>query len=604
MIKIFKSLLYIAIVSLLLVSCSPDKSTTTTSSSIPTTTKPASTTSAPTSPPSSDKPQYGGMIVVAGTTPWQDYDEVKGSPITYNHTMRFTSQELWIGDWSTGPAGTNENKLGDSRPMTFKTGDLAESWEFDEWDAGKLVFKIRKGCHFALNPKSAASQLVKGREVTAEDVVFSLKQVSTTSSAYIYNATPVLRTAEMTAPDKYTFTIKADPPAATWFLRITDFVHIVPHEVVEKYGDMRDWRNSVGSGPWMLVDLVDNSSTTFDKNPTYWMTDTGNAGKGNQLPYADTVRFLVVPDMSTMQSAFRTGRIDTFQANWEDAPGLIDSLPDIKSAKTQNSSGNLMGAVAMRTDKTPFNDIRFRKALFKALDFPTISTAITGPGSTYQGFPLGYFDAYKDAYLSLDDPDCPPEVTDVYTYDPAAAKKLLEEAGYPDGISFPAIVLGSVEVLDYWQVLQSYWAEVGINITIDAREQGAWYALLQKRNYEYMMWSSFAPAAQIHQCTSMWGESANNCSYVNDPIVVAAREKMMPLDVIDDPAADAIHRELMKYVLAQCWVIPTPAGPTYGLWWPWLKQYWGFRSGWGYINTDNWVTWAWVDQSLKKSMGH
>jgi hypothetical protein len=102
----------------------------------------------------------------------------------------------------------------------------------------------------------------------------------------------------------------------------------------------------------------------------------------------------------------------------------------------------------------------------------------------------------------------------------------------------------------------------------------------------------------------MWGPSSTNPAYIDDPVVNEARAKMMALSVKDDPAADKIHRELMKYVLAQAWNVPMPGGVTYGLWWPWLKQFYGGRGGWGYMNTDNWVTWAWVDQPLKKSMGH
>jgi hypothetical protein len=102
----------------------------------------------------------------------------------------------------------------------------------------------------------------------------------------------------------------------------------------------------------------------------------------------------------------------------------------------------------------------------------------------------------------------------------------------------------------------------------------------------------------------MWGPSSTNPAYIDDPVVNEARAKMMAISVKDDPAADKIHRELMKYVLAQAWNVPMPGGVTYGLWWPWLKQFYGSRGGWGYMNTDNWVTWAWVDQPLRKSMGH
>ncbi|MEJ2048161.1 MAG: ABC transporter substrate-binding protein, partial [Dehalococcoidia bacterium] len=235
--------------------------------------------------PSSDKPLYGGTIVTSSNTNWQDFDEVIGSPIVFNHPMRFTSQEVWIGDWSKGPAGTNDTRSW-SRVMLNKTGDIAESWEFDGWDAGTLIFHIRKGVHWALDPDSEASKLVGGREVTAEDVAYSFNQVCKTPSAYIYKAYPMLRVAEITAPDKYTFMVKADPPTSNWFLRVIDFFHVVPHEVVETYGDMSDWKNLVGSGPWMLKDLIDNSSVTFARNPNYYMKNPVGPGEGDQLPYA------------------------------------------------------------------------------------------------------------------------------------------------------------------------------------------------------------------------------------------------------------------------------------------------------------------------------
>jgi len=49
---------------------------------------------------------------------------------------------------------------------------------------------------------------------------------------------------------------------------VADHSKIVPHEVIEKYGDMRDWRNTCGTGPYMLVDHVSGGSLTYEKNPT------------------------------------------------------------------------------------------------------------------------------------------------------------------------------------------------------------------------------------------------------------------------------------------------------------------------------------------------
>jgi peptide/nickel transport system substrate-binding protein len=597
--RILYTLLYLTVTVLLIASCAGGQEATQTSA--PATSSTAVTTTVATTTVAADKPQYGGTIVVSTGTNWQDFDEIIGSPITFNHTMRFTNQELWIGDFSTGPAGTNENPFGGSRVMTFMTGDLAESWDLSGWDDGTITFKIRKGVKWALNTHSEASRLVNGREVTADDVVYSFKQIVTAPTSYIHLMYPTLWNAEITAPDKYTFKVKAPTPTSQWFLRLTDFFHVFPHEVVEKYGNMKDWRNSVGSGPWILSDVVDNSAVTFVRNPDYWMKDTGNLGKGNQLPYADSVKFLIIADTNTVQSAFRAGRIDQLGADYKDGPALIKALPNVKNTQFPAFGG--AGNTSLRTDKDPFKDLRVRKALFKALDFKTIAEALYGPGARWLAWPIGYSDTYKNAYLDVTDPDCPDEVKDIYTYDPDAAIQLLKEAGYPSGLKGNIIVLNNTTTMDYYQTLQTYWAKVGVNVTLDPREQGAWYVILQNRQYDFMMYGTGAPITNLHAAACMYGKSATNPSYVDDPVVNEARTKMMAVSIKDDAAADKLHRELMKYVLTQCWCVPSPGGVSYGLWWPWIKQFYGGRGGYGYMNTDNWITWAWVDQTLKKSMG-
>jgi peptide/nickel transport system substrate-binding protein len=545
-------------------------------------------------------PQYGGTIVLGKGSNWQDFDEIWGSPITFNHPMRFTSQELWIGDWAIGPGGTEEIDFSGSRVMLYKTGDLAESWDFSGWDDNELIFYLRPGCHFGLDTNSEASRLVGGREVTAEDVAYSFLTLCTSPTTWFYKMYPYLREAEAEVIDRYTIKFSvADSSPANWCLRVTDFFHVFAPEVHQNY-DMADWRNLVGSGPFMLTDLIDSSSITFTRNPDYWMTNTGRYGTGDQLPYVDKVRCLVIADTNTLQSAFRTGHIDNMGANWEDGPGLIDALPDV-SWKKNNAFGGA-GNTGMRTDKEPFNDIRVRKAVFKALDFRKIATALFGEGARWLAWPIGYSDVYKNAYLDVTDPDCPEEVIDIYTYDVQAAKDLLTKAGHPDGIKGNCIVLNSTSTMDYFQTLQSYWAEAGIDISLDPREQGAWYTILQNRDYDFMMYGTGAPITNLHGGFSFTGKSATNPSYVDDPVCEAAIEEMMKYTIIDDAKADEVHRELMKHLLAQCYVVPMPGGVSYSMWWPWLKNYYGALSV-GYMNTDNWVIWAWVDQDLKTSMG-
>jgi len=598
-------LLYLCFVVVLLFSCSRVQETQNTSST-KTTTPPVTTTQSPTASPtvSQDKPQYGGQIIIGYNNNTSDFDEVYGFAGSAGiHPMRLTNEELWIGDWVRGPAGTGETDFGADRD-NFKTGAIAESWDLSGFDEGKIVFKIRKGINFALNSNSAASRLVGGRELTADDVVFSLKQQLTNTRAYLYSAAPPLRAAEITAPDQYTLVIKAEPGTTSgWILRVTDFFRVVPHEVVEKYGDMRDWKNNVGSGPFMLSDFVDNSSLTFIRNPDYWATNPVGPGKGDQLPYADGVKILIITDLATRQAAMRTGRIDTItNINWEDFPVLSAQIPGVKYLEGGRSGTT--GCTVMRTDKTPFNDIKVRRALFMSLDFKGIAESLYGPEPRILTWPIGYWIVFKDAYLDLDDSECPDSVKELYSYNPEKAKELLTEAGYPEGFKSSIIVLSSSEtVVDYYTTLVSYWAKVGVDVTIEPKEYGVWNSILKSRGYEQLMYGSYAPISNLHQATSMWGDTITNGSYINDPKVDEARTKMMALSFKDNQAADAIHKELMKYVLDQAWTIPMPSPVSYTMWQPWLKNYYGNTTV-GYINEPNWTQWAWVDQNLKNSMGH
>ena len=78
-----------------------------------------------------------------------------------------------------------------------------------------------------------------------------------------------------------------------------DYHSIYPPELWEKYGDLTDWRNSCGSGPFILKDFVPGSSAYLERNDNYWETDPVGPGMGNPLPYLDGVEYLIIPDLST-----------------------------------------------------------------------------------------------------------------------------------------------------------------------------------------------------------------------------------------------------------------------------------------------------------------
>jgi len=228
------ALFSILISVLSLASCNQPQTTTsnaTTSPSTPaTTTAPKTTTPPPTTTASPvNKPQYGGEITLGLYTNVVDFEEISGffGPPELN-TIQLTNEDLLMGDWTKSPAGTNETTYAAFR-LQFEAGAIAESWDMSQLPQGIMVFKIRKGIHYALDPSTDASKLVNGRELTADDVVFSLKQAFTNTKSYMYGAYPDLRTASITAPDKYTVRYECAPSSASNALtRVTECVHIVP----------------------------------------------------------------------------------------------------------------------------------------------------------------------------------------------------------------------------------------------------------------------------------------------------------------------------------------------------------------------------------------
>lgn len=136
----------------------------------------------------------------------------------------------------------------------------------------------------------------------------------------------------------------------------------------EKFGNAQDWRNAVGTGPWILKDYVEGSSLKYEKNPYYWGHD--ERFLKNQLPYADTLTVLNIQDLATRLAALRTGKIDFVDGiNLQQAQTLAESNPELKQARIPfiNTYG-----INMNIREAPFNDIRVREAMQMALGYKTV----------------------------------------------------------------------------------------------------------------------------------------------------------------------------------------------------------------------------------------
>jgi len=541
-------------------------------------------------------PQYGGQLNIVTGADSMGFDEVY--TVAANAlTMKLTHQELFMGDWAKGPAGTGECDWTQAiRKMNLYAGCLAESWEIPE--LGTVIFHIRHGVHYALDPNNAASRLLNGRELTAEDVAYSLNTYINSPRAALHFGDT--RFGTYTALDKWTFKLTLPPTTFDDVGIVGDFASIIPPELEKAYGFPLDWRESVGTGPFILTDFVPSSTSTFIKNPNYWEKDPVGEGMGNQLPYLNGVKLVYIPDTSSQLAAIRTGKVDIIHGvSWENAENLKQTSPQLLYKKFYAGA---LGAIAMRTDKPelPYSKKDVRRALMMATDFETIKNEYFGGDAQINSFPICDVKEYHNAYLPLE--EAPASVQELYVYNPDKAKTLLADAGYPNG--FKATILCVASDADYLSIIKDMWSKVNVDLEIQTKEAGAWISIFWGRAYDELIYAAPGPIANIYICFWYVGHLlGGNMSYIDDPICKEAKDKMMGVSIMDPAAADAMNKELMKYVLDQAWEIPSPAPPGYHFWWPWIKNYHG-ESSLGFDNGYSYAKYIWLDQDLKKSMGY
>ena len=146
----------------------------------------------------SDAPQYGGTFTGVLSSDFRTFDII--SDLGAGATRNLTNERLVDGDWTKGPAGgygTSETFWdGDIQIPSLQDRRLAEDFKWTV-DADKktvtVTIKVRQGIHWALNPNSAASRLVNGREVTADDILYNLNERMNNPKSMCYQFTVVIQ---------------------------------------------------------------------------------------------------------------------------------------------------------------------------------------------------------------------------------------------------------------------------------------------------------------------------------------------------------------------------------------------------------------------------
>ncbi|MDH5696270.1 MAG: ABC transporter substrate-binding protein, partial [Dehalococcoidia bacterium] len=269
-------------------------------------------------------PVYGGSLTLAmgldvnDFVPWNLW---ASAPVQQCHEW------VWNGDWAKGPAGGyGENIVAyeaSTRVPGIQAGYLAEDirWEADPGgETGTVYIKVKKGIHYSLDPDNPASRLVNGREVTVDDVIWNydmrMNDPRAHPGAFIAMFFPWMHGIHpvKTGPQELSMTFPI-AQLLNGIMFLCDGSQIFPPELDTVYNaQASDWRACVGAGPFMIADYVPGNMVMVKRNPNYWGTNPAGPGKGDQLPYLDSIKYIIMPDLSTMQAGLRTGTIDQMVA--------------------------------------------------------------------------------------------------------------------------------------------------------------------------------------------------------------------------------------------------------------------------------------------------
>lgn len=326
-------------------------------------------------------------------------------------------------------------------------------------DGRTYTFKLRTDVNFQ---NSECFPGGKGRRLTANDVRYSLTrgcdprantvafwafndkvvgatEFNTRALAEMKKEMPEGGADSMGIPgfrvvDDSTFQIELIKPYAPFiFVLCNSLGSIVPHEAVEKYG--KDFfRNPVGSGPFVFSSWRADQEIVLKRNPEYW----GKDEHGNRLPLLDEIRCTFIKDDKVQLSEFMNGGLEeSYNIPTERFADIFDletrkPREAFATYQIQQSPAMLTWFFDFNTTKRPFDRREVRRAFSFAVDRAKIVRF------ALQNSPFGPAD---HGIVPPVFPGYPVSSIKGYTFNPDSARRLLAEAGYPEGKGFPKVEL-------------------------------------------------------------------------------------------------------------------------------------------------------------------
>ena len=313
---------------------------------------------------------------------------------------------------------------------------LAESYEVSA-DGLTFTFTLRQGVTFH-----------NGREMTADDVVYSINRVMDEATASPWKEyTSSVESLEAPDPSTVVFHMK-NPDASFLAALCRRGLSVVPQEEVEANGNLK--QVMVGTGPFKFVDYIPNSMVTLEKNENYWLEGR---------PYLDGVEFQIIPDDTARTTALVSDTVDMIEA----VPHKdILTLQDAEGITLTGDQATNLRWIVFNVRNEPLNNRELRRAIAEGIQRqPIIDTAVFGFGTPLYGvYPSDYWAGFEG---------------DVPEGDPEAAAEAISQMALPDGWVPGILTWGEYDFLANTSVVvQEQLNQMGISSEIEPEENATY----------------------------------------------------------------------------------------------------------------------------------
>jgi peptide/nickel transport system substrate-binding protein len=407
-------------------------------------------------------------------------------------------------------------------PGNLMAPSLAESWTVSA-DQKTYEFKLREGLKFH-----------NGDPFTAEDVKFSFHRAK--GSKVLHEK---VREVVVVGPTRVRFVLhEAWPDFMTFYgTMVTGAGWVVPKKYVEQVGNDGFKKHPIGLGPYKFVSNNPGVELVMEANESYW----------RKMPSVKRLVFKSVIESTTRMAMLKRGEVDV--AYLLDVPQAeeVKRDPNLKLAFSGGIATFFLDFLDQWDPKSPWADKRVRQAANYAIDRQALSEAETLGASKPAG---NHVPRSFEFALPLEP----------YPYDPARAKKLLAEAGYPNG--FDAGELHQLPpYFSLGEAIVNYFQAVGIRIRMRSMERAAYFALIQSKK-----------AKGVCVCSSaLYGNAASRLSEVIPSDGAWAYGGYPDIDALFKQQAvetDRKNREALLHQIQRLVYERVRYGPIYEYIWP------------------------------------